>query len=133
MLIDDNGGRHMLREFFLGFIQIHILHHATQQPVFGLDLIRELKRHGYELSPGTLYPVLHHLEAIGYLRREGKVVNGKIRKYYVATPRGKRALADARRKIAELVAEVMGESDRPGLPISRNHRKPRSQWDKVRV
>ena len=50
------------RNFFLGFIRLHILYHATQEQVFGLDLIRELARHGYSLSPGTLYPMLHGLE-----------------------------------------------------------------------
>jgi DNA-binding PadR family transcriptional regulator len=56
----------VLREFFLGFIKIHILHHAGEEPVYGLALIAELQRHGYVLSPGTLYPVLHQLEEAGY-------------------------------------------------------------------
>jgi len=98
----------MLRDFFLGFIKIHILHHAAQEPVFGLALIRELARHGYDLSPGTLYPVLHGLESAGYLQREDRVVNGKVRKYYRTTPQGDQALAEARAKIAELVTEVLG-------------------------
>jgi DNA-binding PadR family transcriptional regulator len=97
----------MLREFFLGFIKIHILHHAGEEPVYGLALIVELRRHGYELSPGTLYPVLHQLETAGYLRRLNRVVNGKVRKYYVLTRRGGQALSDARAKIAELVGEVL--------------------------
>ena len=87
----------MLREFFLGFIKIHILHHAAEEPVYGLALIGELRRHGYELSPGTLYPVLHQLEEAGYLARADRVVEGKVRKYYVLTRRGRAALADARR------------------------------------
>jgi len=97
----------MLREFFLGFIKIHILHHAAEEPVYGLALIGELRRHGYELSPGTLYPVLHQLEEAGYLARADRVVEGKVRKYYVLTRRGRAALADARRKIGELVGEVL--------------------------
>ena len=97
----------MLREFFLGFIKIHILHHAGEEPVYGLALIGELRRHGYELSPGTLYPVLHQLETAGYLRRLNRVVGGKVRKYYVLTRRGGQALSDARGKIGELVGEVL--------------------------
>ena len=106
----------MLREFFLGFIKIHILHHAGEEPVYGLALIGELRRHGYELSPGTLYPVLHQLETAGYLRRLNRVVSGKVRKYYVLTRRGGQALSDARGKIGELVGEVL-ETDnaRKGL------------------
>ena len=101
----------MLREFFLGFIKIHILHHAGEEPVYGLALIGELRRHGYELSPGTLYPVLHQLETAGYLRRLNRVVSGKVRKYYVLTRRGGQALSDARRKIGELVGEVLETDD----------------------
>lgn len=99
----------MLKDFFAGFIKLHIVYHAAQEPVFGLDLIRELARHGYELSPGTLYPTLHKLEQAGYLRCERKLVNGKIRKYYIATALGKKALKEARAKIAELVSEVLEE------------------------
>jgi PadR family transcriptional regulator, regulatory protein PadR len=59
----------MVRDFFLGFIKIHILHHATYAPVYGVTIIAELRRHGYDLSPGTLYPLLHSLEAAGSLAR----------------------------------------------------------------
>lgn len=96
----------MIRDFFLGFIKLHILHHAAEAPVFGLDLIRELGSHGYELSPGTLYPVLHNLERDGYLIAEQKVVGGKVRKYYTATRKGKTALAEARAKARELLDEI---------------------------
>lgn len=112
----------MLRGFFLGFIKIHILYHATRQPVFGLELIRELGRHGYHLSPGTLYPILHNLEQLGYLQREEQVVGGKVRKYYVTTPRGRRALAEARRQIGELVTEVVEELDVPVLAGPKKNR-----------
>jgi DNA-binding PadR family transcriptional regulator len=97
----------MLRDFFLGFIKIPILHHAGEVPVYGLALIAGLRRQGYELSPGTLYPVLHALESAGYLRRLQRVVKGKLRKSYARTRRGALALGDARRKIGELVGEVL--------------------------
>jgi PadR family transcriptional regulator, regulatory protein PadR len=97
----------MLRDFFLGFIKIHILHHAAEEPVYGLAMIQELKRHGYDLSPGTLYPVLHGLEEAGYLTREDRVVHGKVRKYYTITDAGRLALEEARKQIGELVGEVI--------------------------
>jgi DNA-binding PadR family transcriptional regulator len=96
------------RQFFLGFVKIHILHHAAEERVYGLALIDELARHGYRLSPGTLYPVLHALEAGGYLAGERRTVAGKVRKYYAITPVGRRALREARLRIAELTDEVMG-------------------------
>ena len=97
----------MLREFFLGFVKIHILYHAAEEPVYGAELSRELARHGYDLSPGTLYPTLHHLNEEGYLTQERRVVGGRVRKYYTITGKGRAALAEARRKIAELVGEVL--------------------------
>jgi PadR family transcriptional regulator PadR len=106
----------MLRDFFLGFVKIHVLHHAAQEPVYGLALLAELRRHGYELGPGTLYPLLHGLEATGYLTREDRVVGGKVRKYYAITDAGRLALAEARVKIAELVDEVLGDHDPEPLP-----------------
>ncbi len=96
----------LTRDLFLGFIKLHILHHATEEPVFGLWLIQELGRHGYRLSPGTLYPVLHSLESQGYLKVETRVIDGKVRKYYQATGKGKRALQAARAKAKELVEEI---------------------------
>lgn len=109
----------MFRDFFLGFIRVHILHHASIEPIYGLAMLEELRRHGYELSPGTLYPILHKLEEQGLLECDERVVAGKVRKYYTATPAGGRALEDVKGKIHELVDEVLngGSADRlPGPP-----------------
>jgi PadR family transcriptional regulator, regulatory protein PadR len=113
------GEQKMLRDFFLGFVKVHLLYHASQEPVYGVWFIEELARHGYHLSPGTMYPLLHNLEAAGYLSREDLNVDGKVRKYYSITPLGEAALAEARVKIQELVREVVDvEPERP-----RNTRK----------
>lgn len=97
----------MLREFFLGFVKIHILYHANQEPVYGLAIIEELRHHGYDLSAGTLYPILHSLARAGYLTPLERNVDGRIRKYYSITPAGQDALSEAKLKIRELVAEVL--------------------------
>src|SRR5687768_842477 len=75
----------MIRDVFLSFVRVHILHHAAKGRIFGLEMIDELRRHGYALSPGTLYPILHGLEQSGLLKCEQEVVGGKMRKYYTAT------------------------------------------------
>ena len=106
----------MIRDFFLGFIKIHILHHAAHEPIYGLAMIEELRRHGYDISPGTIYPVLHGLERGGYLSREERVVGGKVRKYYTITASGRTALGEAREKIAELTQEVMAGHGPTRLP-----------------
>ena len=98
----------MEREFFAGFIKIHILYHAVHDgEICGTDIARELATHGYNVSPGTLYPTLHRLEKAGYLRMTERVEGGRRRKYYHATPAGRKALQKARVKIKELVDEVM--------------------------
>jgi PadR family transcriptional regulator PadR len=99
----------MLREMLLGFIKIHILYHAGQQPVYGLWLMQELARHGYTLSPGTLYPTLHGLERAGYLTSETRVEGGRRRRYYTLTPDGQAALAQARARLKALVEEVLND------------------------
>ncbi len=103
----------MLRDFFLGFVKIHVLHHVSHEPWYGVQIIEELAHHGYDLSPGTLYPLLHSLEEAGYVQREDRVVDGKVRKYYQITPLGEEALKEARAKIRELVDEVLEFEDRP--------------------
>jgi DNA-binding PadR family transcriptional regulator len=96
-------------DLYAGLIRLHILHHAAKEPFYGLWLIEELAHHGYRLSPGTLYPLLHRMEQQGYLRsrtvREGR----QARRLYRATPSGRKALASAREKVRELFGELFEE------------------------
>ncbi len=96
----------ILRKLFLGFIQIHILHHAKKEPFFGSWMIEELEEHGYDMSPGTLYPLLHSMESGGLLEREDRLVDKKIRKYYKITQRGIEVLEEACKKAYELFKEI---------------------------
>ncbi|AXI01298.1 PadR family transcriptional regulator [Sporosarcina sp. PTS2304] len=96
----------VLRKLFLGFIHIHILHHATKHPIYGVWMVEELKEHGYEISPGTLYPILHSMESDGLLSKEDSKKDGKIRKYYTTTERGEKILREARIKAYELFKEI---------------------------
>jgi len=99
----------MFREFYLGFIKIHILYHASKESIYGSAIIEELNSHGYDLSPGTVYPYLHRLEEKGYLKSEEEVVEGKVRRYYTITDKGKELLEDIKPRIKELVEEVLYE------------------------
>lgn len=101
----------MLRELFLGFIRVHILYHASIEPVYGLELIKELEEHGYHVSPGTMYPILSKLEQEGYLDSEKINVDGKIRKYYRITEEGLTVLGEAKVKIKELAREIFEEGN----------------------
>ena len=94
------------RDLYTGLIRLHVLHHAVEEPIYGLAMIEELARHGYKLSAGTLYPILHGLEAKGYLRSQ-KERNGRAaRRVYRATPAGRRALIAAKDKVRELFGEL---------------------------
>ena len=98
-----------MRDVSLAFVRVHILHHAASGPVFGLEMMEELRHHGYELSPGTLYPILHGLERFGYLKSSDETTDGKRRRYYRATANGRRMLASLKKQLVELVDEVLGD------------------------
>lgn len=116
----------MIRELFLGFIRVHILFHATEGPVYGTELMGELARHGYRIGPGTLYPILHALEAGGYLRRANQVANGRVRNYYRATPAGRRLLGRAQAQLVELAHEVLPADRTVGARRAAANRRARS-------
>lgn len=124
----------LFRDLLLGFVKVHLLYHASQEPIYGSGISAELERHGYRLSPGTLYPVLHSLDDAKFLVREDRVVGGKVRKYYRTTPLGEQALEEARGKIRELVNEIMddgrkGRGKRSGKDggTARTNPKPRKR------
>lgn len=94
------------RKFFQGFISIHILYHAKKERFFGSWMIDELKNHGYKISAGTLYPMLHSLQRDGLIVSENEKTGGKIRKYYSITPLGDKILVEARARASELFKEI---------------------------
>ena len=111
------------RHFFNGFIRLHVLYHAAKEPIYGAEITEELIGHGYRLSQGTLYPTLHLLEDLGYLRSRLQLVQGRRRKYYEATAAGRAVLAEARQKLTELVAEVIEDHDQPFQIIRQKRRQ----------
>ena len=101
------------KDLYGGLIRLHVLHHASQGPVFGLWIIEELREHGYNLSPGTVYPMLHAMETKGYLSvtvvRQGR----RVRRMYRATPLGRATQRAARKKVRDLFGELFEEIVRP--------------------
>ena len=96
----------MDRDIFAGLIKLHILYHASKEKIFGLWIIEELRRHGYELSPGTLYPMLHRMEKKGILKSGKEIVKGKVRRVYSITAPGMEMLTEAKSKVRELFGEL---------------------------
>lgn len=99
-----------LRELELGAIQAHILHHAAHAPIYGVWMASELERHGFSISYGTLYPMLHRMTEAGLLTCEERREGSQSRKYYTATAAGREALAQAQRLVTELFRELVEEA-----------------------
>ncbi len=95
------------QELLSGLIRLHILHHAAEGELYGQWMIEELARHGYKLSPGTLYPMLHALEHKGYLVSREERIGRTARRLYRATPLGCEALQLVREKVKELFGELI--------------------------
>ena len=96
-----------MRELMRGAVRLHVLHHAAEEPIHGAWMSAELARHGYAISPGTLYPTLHRLQQEGLLTSTREVVQGRTRRVYRATDAGLAALAEGRRAVAELATELL--------------------------
>ena len=95
------------RDLYSGLIRLHVLHHAAREPIFGKGMVEELARHGYRISPGTLYPLLHGLEKRGYLKSSEVPAGKSRRKVYRATASGRKALTLAKTKVRELFRELI--------------------------
>ena len=99
-------------ELLKGLIRLHILHHASKSGFYGQWMIHELARHGYTLSPGTLYPMLHGLERRGYLQSKIERSGRTFRRLYRATALGR----EANRTVKVQVRELIGELQRSRAP-----------------
>jgi DNA-binding PadR family transcriptional regulator len=96
------------RKIILGFIRIHILYHATEEKgIYGVEMMKELERHGYKISPGTLYPILHKMKKDKMLKIEKNNINGKIRIIYRTTIIGEKTLEKLKIFVKELSQEVL--------------------------
>ena len=93
-------------DLYGGLIRLHVLHHAAEEPIFGLGIMEELHHHGYQISAGTLYPMLHGLEKKGYLISRSERSGRTARRTYDITPEGREALAAAKVKVKELFGEL---------------------------
>src|ERR1700751_2734584 len=107
-----------LQLFSGDFIKLHVLHHASEHPVYGLWLIEELAEHGYRVSPVTLYPLLHSLEESELLKSYNELHEGKIRRYYKLTPNGRRQLKKVKVQLIELMREIMTKEEAEQLANS---------------
>lgn len=101
-----------LRDVLLAFARVHILHHAAEERIFGAGMAEELAHHGYRLGPGTLYPILHRMHTDGLLSMDAEVIDGRKRKYYRITAKGRATLKGILPKLEELADEVLPDGTR---------------------
>ena len=101
------------RDLIGGFVRLHVLHHASSGPIFGIGIIEKLAFHGYVLSPGTLYPILHGLERDGFLHSRAEVVGKKRRRVYQVTAEGRKTLILSKVRLWELFKEVFEDELSP--------------------
>ena len=115
----------LLQELRRGVIVLAVLG-QLQEEQYGYSILKQLAEKGLEIDQGTLYPLLHRLEADGLLKSTAEVVDGKTRKYYTATQKGRKALQTLHPKLAELTGETLQEfrNDEPRTPRARPKRQP---------
>lgn len=105
-MVDENA-KAVQREILISLWKIHILHHAAEGPLVGQWMLRELRHHGYDVSPGTLYPILHRMERLGWLRSESDESGGqKAKRFFYTTETGKQVLSMVLKQMRELKEEV---------------------------
>src|SRR2546423_11580264 len=102
------------REILLAFWKVHILHHAEEEPLHGQWMLMELQRHGYDISPGTLYPILQRMERLGWLKAKASPRRGRARRDYRLTGKGQKVLGVIRDQITELYDAVVRGAETKG-------------------
>lgn len=93
--------------FWQGMVKLVVLHQAGLAPLYGGRLSKYLRNQGYDISPGSLYPMLHGLEKMAFLRSRIKIFKGRVRKYYELTPEGRACLEILRQELGGIVREVI--------------------------
>ena len=103
------------REFLKGSISLLLLNLLSRGDMYGYEILQEASRrsaNAFEFKEGTLYPALHQLEKKGFLRSDWRTAqNGRERKYYSLTSKGKKAAREYEKQWQDLtgaIAAVLG-------------------------
>ena len=99
--------RQIHRDFIQGMVKIFILHQASLGPIYGNKMSKALQSLGYQISPGSLYPLLHTLEKSGLFHSRIRVFKGRLRKFYELTEQGYLCLSALRQDLGGLVETVI--------------------------
>lgn len=94
------------KKIYLSFLSIHILYHASIDPIYGSWMIEELHHHGYQVGPSHIYPLLKEMVDEGLLVCIENSDSGRMRKYYSITDKGIGLFQQLNEKITELSHEI---------------------------
>ena len=95
--------------YISGSSQMLVLTILSEKPYYGYELIKTLKQRSndtFDMKEGTLYPILHKLENSGLVSSSDQEVSGRVRKVYVITEKGQKALAKEKQEWTEFSAAV---------------------------
>lgn len=87
----------MDKNLIQGSLNMLILRLLEEKDMYGYEMIDTLRRRSndvFELKAGSLYPLLHGLEAKGFVTSYEDASSGKLRKYYHITKAGKKILKE---------------------------------------
>ncbi|MBO4338779.1 MAG: helix-turn-helix transcriptional regulator [Clostridia bacterium] len=97
------------KELLKGSTSILVLSVLNNNDLYGYRIIRELEirsENAFEMSEGTLYPILHALEKEKFLESYWKDVEGRNRKYYHITKKGLKELESKKQEFEEFSTAV---------------------------
>ncbi|MDR0263234.1 MAG: helix-turn-helix transcriptional regulator [Sphingobacterium sp.] len=103
------------KELLKGSTAILLLTVLNKKEMYGYELIKEIERSSegvFSMKEGTLYPILHTLEAEGWLEAYWSTHDGRKRKYYRITERGRNQLQEKTKEWVQFrtaVDRVIGE------------------------
>ncbi len=106
----------MMHSFWQGILKFFVLHQAAQNPVYGGKLKKQLQDWDYDISPGSLYPLLHALEKALLLKSRVKIFKGRARKYYDITDQGRAVLAAVEGELAAILAKMLPPAPHVSAP-----------------
>ena len=98
------------REFLKGSISLLLLNLLSRGEMYGYEILQEASRrsaNAFEFKEGTLYPALHQLEKKGQIKSEWRTAeNGRERKYYSLTTKGRKAAAEYEKQWLHLTGAI---------------------------
>lgn len=89
-----------------GFVKLYTLWRASKSEVYGMEIMQEMRELGFNLSPGTLYPTLRALLEEEDVKVTNRIVNGKVRKCYRATAKGRKEVEEVIERLSFLMKKV---------------------------